>query len=347
MSELQIWILGATGRIGRALTSRLHGRGFIPTLVGRDRGRLDALGAERTLVTTDVTSDITARRPDVVVNLTGDYARTASTIARAGMPGGHYVDLANDVVSLPRLLALHDEAVDAGSTLITASGFGALATEAVVARLCEGRPVPSHVRVDSIGSFAPEDGVLGEAFAATTVDVLATGGRRYRDGRLVGTRLGSDLHHLTTPDGQHVDTAHAPGGELVVARRTSGAPNVTVTTALVPTSLVVRLMLPVARALLSAPPVRRTALTRLTRMRTKAAPRPREHSWGHAVVEWPDGTHREGWLRVGDAMDYTADVLTEVVARLTAGENKPGAWTPATAFGPDLAVSAGGTFILE
>jgi hypothetical protein len=32
----------------------------------------------------------------------------------------------------------------------------------------------------------------------------------------------------------------------------------------------------------------------------KACPRPREHSWGHARVEWADGTVREGWLRLGD-----------------------------------------------
>lgn len=81
-------------------------------------------------------------------------------------------------------------------------------------------------------------------------------------------------------------------------------------------------------------------------MPIKAAARPREHSWGHAVVTWPDGTSREGWLRADDGMDFTADVATEVAVRLSRGEGKPGAYTPGAAFGPDLAVAAGGAFLL-
>ncbi|MGV9375706.1 hypothetical protein ACWDRB_07825 [Nonomuraea sp. NPDC003707] len=74
--------------------------------------------------------------------------------------------------------------------------------------------------------------------------------------------------------------------------------------------------------------------------------RPRRHSWGHAVITWPDGTSREGWLRADDGMDYTAGAAAEIAARLARGEGKPGAYTPAAALGPDLAAAAGGTFIL-
>jgi hypothetical protein len=58
-------------------------------------------------------------------------------------------------------------------------------------------------------------------------------------------------------------------------------------------------------------------------------------------VTWPDGTSREGWLRAGDGMDYSASVA----ARLARGEGKPGAYTPAAVFGPDLATAAGGGFV--
>ncbi|WP_405914950.1 hypothetical protein [Streptomyces sp. NBC_00728] len=80
---------------------------------------------------------------------------------------------------------------------------------------------------------------------------------------------------------------------------------------------------------------------------TKAAPRPRRHSWGHAVVEWADGTRHEGWLRAGDGMDFTADVTAAVTELLARGVGSPGAWTPAAALGPDLATTAGGTFVLH
>ncbi|MFI7413945.1 hypothetical protein ACIBU0_35355 [Streptomyces sp. NPDC049627] len=60
-----------------------------------------------------------------------------------------------------------------------------------------------------------------------------------------------------------------------------------------------------------------------------------------------DGTRREGRLRAGDGMDCTADVLAETATRLARHEAPAGAYTPATAFGPDLATAAGGTFILD
>jgi short subunit dehydrogenase-like uncharacterized protein len=99
--------------------------------------------------------------------------------------------------------------------------------------------------------------------------------------------------------------------------------------------------------LLSIPALRRLAVGCMTHTRLKAAPRPRQHSWGHAVITWPNGTSREGWLRADDGMDYTANIVAETAVRLARGEGMPGAFTPAAAFGPRLATDAGGTFVLS
>lgn len=77
----------------------------------------------------------------MVLNTIGPFARTAVPIAGACLPGGHYLDLANDIVAVPALLGLHGQALAAGKTLITGAGFGVLATEAVVARLCQEGPL--------------------------------------------------------------------------------------------------------------------------------------------------------------------------------------------------------------
>lgn len=352
-----VWILGATGRVGRAVAARVKAQGGTATLVGRDEERLRTvaadlgLGDDAQVVVADtadrIAAEITRQRPAVVLNTIGEYAATATRIARACLPGGHYLDLANDLVAVPRLLDLHEEAAAGGSTLVTGAGFGVLATEAVVARLCEGRPTPDHVRVDALASVANDGGAVGTSLAASVIDALTTGGRRYRDGRLVTTRLGADPRHLTLPDGETAKTASVPSAELLAAQRASGAPSVVVTSVLAPTAPAARAALPLAGRLLSIPALRRFAVRRLAAIRLKAAPRPRRHSWGHAVVSWPDGTTREGWLRADEAMDYTAAVAAETAARLARGEGKPGAHTPAAALGPDLAVAAGGTFILD
>jgi len=353
----EIWILGATGRIGRAVAERLGARGVNVVLIGRDQERLSVVGTAhcpggkaRVLVLDGIdriAQEIALRKPAVVVNTIGGYAESAVMIARACMPGGHYVDLAADLVAVPRLFDLHQDAVRAGSTLVTGSGFGVLATEAVVVKLCEGRPTPDSVRVDAVSSVAIEAGVMGAAFAASIVDVLTTGGRRYRGGRVVKARLGADLQRLSLPDGQSATSAGTPSAELHAAHAASGAPSVTATSALAPTAPVVRAMLPLLGAALSIPPLRRLAVRRIARTELRAAPRPREHSWGHAVIRWADGTSREGWLRAGDGMDFTADIAAEVAARLAEGNTEPGVFTPAAAFGPDLATAAGATFILD
>lgn len=349
----EIWVLGGTGRIGRIVADLIAADGVKPVLVGRESDRLRSAGAAlgARVVIADgaerMAAEIARQRPPVVINTIGDYAETATMIAGACLPGGHYLDLAADLSAVPRLLALHQEAVRAGSTLITGAGFGVLATESVVARLCRDRPVPVEVRVDALASYATDGGPVGTAFADSIVDVLTTGGRRIRDGRLVPARLGAAPQRLTLPDGERAGSAGAPSAELLAAQRASRAPSVSVTSAMVPTSPIARGLLPVLGALLHLGPVRRFAVRRLAAIKVEPAPRPRRHSWGHAVITWPDGTRREGWLRADDGMDYTAAVAAETALRLARGEAGPGAYTPAAALGADLAVAAGGTFLLD
>lgn len=351
----EIWILGASGRIGSAVTANLAAEGLKPVLVGResnsDRLRKTAADLGSRVVIANgidgIAAEITRQRPAVVFNGMGNYAETAPVIARACMPGGHYLDLAADLTAVPRLLDLGQEAEQAGSTLVTGSGFGVLATEAVVIKLCEDRPAPAAVRVDALASVSLSAGVVGAAFAASMIDMFATGGRRYTEGRMVTSRLGADLRNLTLPDGEQAKSAGAPTAELLAAHRASNAPSVTVTTGMAPTSRAVRAVAPLVGKLLSIEPLRRFALGRMAKAKMKESPAPRRHSWGHAVVTWADGTRREGWLRADDGMAYTASVAASVAARLARGEGRPGAYTPGALFGAGLAEQAGGQFLLH
>lgn len=351
----EIWILGAGGRIGSAVTANLAAQGLKPVLVGResDGDRLHKTAADlgsRVVIANGIDSiaaEITRQRPAVVFNGIGNYAETAPIIARACMPGGHYLDLAADLTAVPRLLDLGQEAEQAGSTLVTGSGFGVLATEAIVIKLCEDRPAPATVRVDALASVSLSAGVVGAAFAASMIDMFATGGRRYTDGRMVTSRLGADLQDLALPDGEQAKSAGAPTAELLAAHRASNAPSVTVTTGMAPTSRAVRAVAPLVGKLLSIEPLRRFALSRMAKAKMKESPAPRRHSWGHAVVTWADGTRREGWLRADDGMAYTASVAATVAGKLARGEGRPGAHTPGALFGAGLAEQAGGQFLLH
>jgi short subunit dehydrogenase-like uncharacterized protein len=350
----EVWILGATGHIGTALAHRLVTAGMMRVvLVGRSEERLATIvesleGAVTMKVLPgfeQMLAAVRAERPGVVVNLLGSYADTALPLASACMPQGAYVDLSIDNDTLMSLIGLHDSACESRSTIIGGAGFGVLATEALVVRLCAGRPAPTQVSIDALGSWASEEGVMGEAFAVTSVDVIALGGRAYREGHLIQVPLGSNLRKHALPDGTAVKSASVPSGELFAAHVASGAPSITFTSALAPTAPLIRAMLPMMSRLLKIPAMRRMMIRQMAASKTKEAPRPRPHSWGHAIINWADGTTRESWLRTEDAMDYTADVLTVVVVALIAGTAPHGAYTPAAAFGADLAIEAGGTFL--
>ncbi len=358
--ENQVWILGGAGRSGRVIAAELVRRGVTPVLTGRDAIRLAAAaeraGAARTLVAgslDELTGQIRRERPAVVINTIGPFAATAAAIIRACLPASHYLDLANDVAAVSAALAANGQAAAAGRTVLTGAGFGVTATESVVVALCQDQPTPARVRVDMVPSLSGEAGPLGEALAGSLLDGLPGvpgggryQGRRYTRGRLVPARLGGDVAHLKLPDGTEVTTAALPLGELIAAQRASGAPSVVAASSEAPSGPVIRAVLPVATALLQIAPVREFAKKRLARVELKAHDRPRDHSYAHAVVTWPDGITREGWLRLGDAQAFTGTVPAEIARRLLDGQGRPGAYTPAALFGPSLAESCGADYLL-
>ena len=350
-----VWILGGTGRSARAIAAELQHRGIRPVLVGRDAGRLAAAANGLPTVVAGTVGEtaeaIRRERPAVVVNTIGPFTDTAGPLLDACLPGSDYLDLANDLAAVSTVLGRGDALAAAGRTAVTGAGFGVTATESIVVKLCAGRPIPRRVRVDMVPSLAVEAGVIGDALAGTLVEGLPGiegggrfQGRRYRDGRLEADRLAGDQIRLVLPDGSTVTTASMPLGELLAAQRASGAPDVVSASSEAPASPVVRAVLPAATALLTIGPVRALARRRLAAVRLKAAPKPREHSWGHAVIEWADGSIREGWLRVGEAQAWTGAVPAEVTRRLLDGQGRPGAYTPAALFGPALAESCGGEY---
>lgn len=353
-----VWILGGTGRSGRAVATWLRHHGIRPVPVGRDAGRLAAAAqGDRTVVAGTpeaMAAEIRRQRPAVVVNTVGPFTRTATLAIHACLDAGSdYVDLANEISAVATTLALSDPVAARGRTVVTGAGFGVTATESVVVKLCEGRTAPEQVRVDMVPSMDTEAGPVGEALAATILEGVPGveggrrfQGRRYRNGRLTGDRIGAGPMRLTLPDGAEVTTAGLPLAELIAAQRASGAADVVSASSETPSSPLARAILPAAVALLAIGPVRTFAIRRLAAMRVGAKPKPRDHSWGHAVARWADGTTREGWLRLGEAQEWTGRVPAEIVRRLLAGEGKPGAYTPAALFGPSLAESCGADYLV-
>jgi short subunit dehydrogenase-like uncharacterized protein len=351
----EIWILGATGRSGRAIALQLVKAQLSPVLVGRDSARLRevaaATGTELPMVVAGsveaIAAELSRAKPAVVINTIGPFTETALLIAKACPPGTHYVDLSNELFSFLALFALQDQAVAAKQTFVTGVGFGVLATESVVLKLCEGQPPAEHVRVDAIPSVDIEAGLFGTALAATIIESAVAGGRQYVQGKLVHRPFFGEFETLRLPDGSAVSTSSSPTGDLEAARRASGAAYAVAASSMAPTAPVLRALLPTVMGVLKIPAVRNLAKRRMAAIKMVAKVREKEFSWSHARVKWSSGITREGWLRTGDAMTFTIATVVEVTRRLVHQEGQPGVFTPGALFGADLAIQAGGQFFLD
>lgn len=345
----EVWILGATGRIGRGVTERLQQAGVEVVVAGRSAERLATAFPTARAVTgslDEICGHLATQKPAVVVNTVGPFTTTAPAVARAGPPGTHYLDVANDLHAFAALDAMDHDAVATGRAIVPGSGFGVLATEAVLLHLLTGEQTPARVRVDAIASVAGEPGRLGDALAATIVDSLRDGGREVRGGEVVRAWAGGERERLTTPDGDLVTTASVGGGDLFAAWRATHAPTVIAASALAPTSPLARVGLGLVGGVLRLPGLAGLATWQLARVTTTThRERPRASSWARARVEWPSGLVREGWLGTGEAMVFTIDATAEIARRLLRGEGRPGTRTPARLFGPDLALAAGARFV--
>jgi short subunit dehydrogenase-like uncharacterized protein len=348
----EIWILGATGRGGRAIAEELARSGRELVLVGRDEARLESLlagigrGAPASLRVARSLDDalllVAQARPAALINTIGPFTQTTLPAATAAVQAGAaYVDLANELAPVGALLDLDAVARDAGVTLVTGAGFGVVATEALALNV-RGEAPPA--RTARVAAMPVVDG-LGPAVLSSVVDSLAGGGAMLRDGRIVPMRLGSGFERLRVPDGSSIGTVAVPTGEILAAQAATGAGEIVAASSEVPSAAPIRAILPLAGRLMARPAVRRAAHRAIDRWRLQPPARSGEFSWAHARLTWTDGTVREGWLRAGEGYAFTARVAALVASRLADGDGRPGAFTPAALLGPEIALSAGAEFL--
>ncbi|RXH56188.1 putative integral membrane protein [Granulicella sibirica] len=321
------------------------------TFVGRNAKTLEQVAQELGIkagikvaaTLEEMATAISEGNPRVVINTIGPFARTAIAFVNACRPGTHYLDIGNELPAFLSLFGMNDELVRTGRCVVPGAGWGVLGTESVVLKLCEGQPPAAKVRVDSVASVRAS-GLLGATVAQTIVEGIPYGGRRYANGKLKRALAGDDQEEFSLPDGSTAVTRLIATGELEAARRASGASDVVAAFPAVPGGLL-RFIIPVVAPLLSIPAVRGFATARLATLVPPASKT--EISWARARVEWPDGSVRIGWLRAGDGYDFLAKVSAGVAQRLLDGQGRPGYFTPGALFGTQLAVDAGGTFVLE
>jgi len=339
------WIIyGANGVSGRLVLAEALQRGHRPILGGRDPS-IHALGEAHKLETVCVGLDDKAglaallKKGSRVLHIAGPYAVTAAPMLDACIATQTpYLDLCGEIGSIGATFARDAEAKAAGIPLVAGAGFGVSAAESLaihVARRARGaHRLLLGVKLDnaykSVGA------------ALSTLHVLGRGGAWVSDGQLRSGGMAHMRFHATVDGGRHTFIA-APLADVLAAHRSTGIREV-IAGIPVPSVMapILRLAAPLLQRLLRRPGLRRFLERRVRKQEPPAAaPTRTSHRsfvWAQAAGEQATST---AVLSIGEGYAFaTASVVRS--AELLSSFDGAGAWTPASAFGPDFVLGLDG-----
>jgi saccharopine dehydrogenase (NAD+, L-lysine-forming) len=169
------------------------------------------------------------------------------------------------------------------------------------------------------------------------IEGIPSGGAERVAGELVPRPLASDQREIEFPHRRRWAMT-IPWGDLSTAYRSTGIPNIRVYTSISPRRLARLRMLAPLRPVLGMRPFKRSLQWLVRRRVTGPSPEIRDtaktYFWGS--VRDDRGETRTATLTAPEGYRLTAMTAVECLARVLAGEVRPGAWTPAQAFGADF-----------
>jgi short subunit dehydrogenase-like uncharacterized protein len=340
---VDLMIYGASGFTGALIAERAQGaagRAEAPVLAGRDPGKVGALAGRLGMPWAAFGLDDAAglrRHLDgvrVVLNCAGPFSRTAATLVAACLETGtHYVDITGEIAVFEHIAAQDAAARQRGVVLLPGAGFDVVPSDCLAAHLKRRLPGLTRLRLSISGLTRPSRGT-----ARTALEALGQGTAVRRGGRIVVLD--------TPPRGRAdfgsgpVDTIGIGWGDVATAWRSTGAPDIAVMFAATAPLRAVSRVPAALRPVLRSAPVQRL----LTRMvdRRATGPSAGQRRTGRALLlgeGWDAaGTRVAALMETPEPYALTARTALSLAHRIGSGETSAGYQTPATAFGPDLAL---------
>jgi short subunit dehydrogenase-like uncharacterized protein len=329
-------VYGAYGYTGELIARRAVARGLPVVLAGRDAARLATLGAALGCPwrAFPLSEPGPLRRGlegvGLVLHCAGPFFRTFRPMVEACLDLRiHYLDITGEIPVFQQIAALGSQAERAGVMLLPGSGFDVVPTDCLAAHVARRRPGAARLAL----GFQSRGGIsIGTARTMTSLGPDAPppgpGPRRRRIDYGRGLRRSWSI----------------PWGDVFTARRATGIEDVTV-----------YLAMPLAQALAMGALQVVAPLFRLPALAEGAArllaggvggPDARARAAGSTVV-WaeavdPSGQRAVARLSGPEGYQFTALAAVEIAERVLRGEVKPGWQTPASAYGPDLALAVPG-----
>jgi short subunit dehydrogenase-like uncharacterized protein len=349
MAEPTWLIYGATGFTGRLVASEAVRRGLAPILAGRRGEAVFALAEELKLparvFTLDTPDDVLRGLEGVhlALHCAGPFVLTAKPMVDACLDlHVHYLDITGEIPVFEAVLSRDEQAKQAGIALVPGVGFDVVPTDCLAALLLQDLPDASSLDL----AFTGERGSWSAGTLKTAIEAMPGAGAIRRDGRIVEVPLAHDVRDIVFSCGRRT-TVTVPWGDVSTAYHTTGIPNIRVYTGMPPQQI--GQLRKLGKLL---PAMRVTAFKRLAQWwvgrsvkgpdeKTRATAR--AYLWGRASNDRGLAVIRT--METPEGYSLTALAAVECASRVLSGRIKPGAWTPARAFGPGLAESLDGVTI--
>ncbi len=339
-------LYGAYGYTGE-LTARIaKARGMRLILAGRDAARtaevaqrwgmdhrVFALDDPRAL--DEGLSGVTA-----VLHCAGPFAHTSRPMVDACIRNkAHYLDITGEIAVFEACAAEGERARSAGVMLLPGAGFDVVPSDCLAAHLKARLPDATHLTLAFRGL-----GVVSHGTAKTMVENLDAGGLIRRGGALTRIRTGELTREIDYGDGKPRMSMAIPWGDVSTAYYSTQIPDIEV---YIPAPRAMRVgarALAVLGPLAGSKPVQKLLKRAVDARPAGPSDEQRARGGSHLFGEVKNarGDVRVSRLRTPDGYSLTADSSLTILARVLAGDCKPGFQTPSLAYGADLVLSLEG-----
>jgi short subunit dehydrogenase-like uncharacterized protein len=332
-------IYGANGYSGELIAREAVRRGHRPIVAGRDAKKIEALARELGLDAR--VFSLTAPNldgVDVVLHCAGPFVHTSAPMVQACLAAGaHYLDITGEIAVFEAIMAMNDEAIRHGITLIPGVGFDVVPTDCLAAMLAARLPGATELQL----AFYSPNAELSRGTLKTMLESIGEGGAIRRDGRIVRVPPAYEAREIPFSSGPRMAMT-IPWGDVSTAFHTTGIPDIRVYTAASPKSIArmrrVRPFFP----LLGITPIKRLLQSIANR---RSGPDAEQRASGRTYL-WGRVANRENevTMTMTTPEGYAFTVLSAVTAveRLLTSPKRPGSFTPAKFYGAEFVTTIPG-----
>ncbi len=353
---MSTWMIyGATGYTGRLLVEEAVIRGYNPIIAGRSGIKLKALadeyGLDYAVFDLDNPNIIAKhlRQHDVslVLHVAGPFVYTAKPMVTACLEvGAHYLDITGEISVYESLFVLDEQAKNAGIVILPGVGFDIVPSDCLCKYVSAQCPDATQLEVViSALNITQDDFGISAGTLKSFIEMLPSGGRIRRNGKLQPIEIGKLTRKVTMPHGEFSAIA-IPWGDVSTAYRTTGIPNITAYM-VAPQNQIMALQVmgyPL-QWMLKIDPLRGWMSQQIDRFISGPTENTRMtgKTYVYARAQTEDNYLSEAWLECVEGYRFTALSAILAVERVLSGKFA-GALTPAGAFGADFVLDIDGSY---